>query len=146
MELLLELQAHHRAAPLVRVKVKITVKNAGCKESSATVYGVLTVNLTFARTRRAALTPALCPAAWAYLAYCSAPGNVDGSSVFLVAGLRTAFPFRCLHSPLHQGSFANQRPFTHPLTKVPSPRLLHPPESLHSPFDQGPFTKVASPL
>ena len=29
-----------RAAPLVRAKVKITVKNAVCEESSATAYGV----------------------------------------------------------------------------------------------------------
>ena len=32
--------ARVRAAPLVRVKVKITVKNAVCEESSATAYGV----------------------------------------------------------------------------------------------------------
>ena len=29
----------YRAAPLVRVKTKITVKNAVCEESSATAYG-----------------------------------------------------------------------------------------------------------
>ncbi len=35
-----------RAAPLVRVKGKITVKNAVSEEFSVTADGVLTVNLT----------------------------------------------------------------------------------------------------
>ncbi len=36
-----------RAAPLVRVTVKITVKNATCEESSATEYGVFDCDFDF---------------------------------------------------------------------------------------------------
>ncbi len=44
-----------RAAPLVRAKVKITVKNIVCEGSSVSVYGVLTGNLAFPLTSGAAL-------------------------------------------------------------------------------------------